>query len=253
MRIATLIRERNAAGETTVLGLATGSTPIGVYRELIRMHRDEGSELRRRRDVQSRRVLPDAEGQHPLLPSLHVGESVLADRHQARERAHPAGRRAAHGRRRGGAALRDGDRARRRHRLPDSRHRQDGPHRIQRARLRRRQPHAPRHARRGHAPRRRRRFLRRGVRAARSDHDGRRDDSRRARDRDHRHRRAQGEHRAARRRRRHRRRSRGDVPPAASEHDVLRRPRRRRRAHAHQDAVAASTKCSGRRTSSCAP
>ncbi|MEO7086308.1 MAG: glucosamine-6-phosphate deaminase, partial [Gemmatimonadaceae bacterium] len=41
-RIVTLIRERNAAGETTVLGLATGSTPIGVYRELIRMHREEG-------------------------------------------------------------------------------------------------------------------------------------------------------------------------------------------------------------------
>ena len=41
-RIATLIRERNAAGEQTVLGLATGSTPIGVYRELIRMHRDTG-------------------------------------------------------------------------------------------------------------------------------------------------------------------------------------------------------------------
>src|SRR4051812_31605552 len=41
-RIATLIRERNGTGEQTVLGLATGSTPIGVYRELIRMHRDEG-------------------------------------------------------------------------------------------------------------------------------------------------------------------------------------------------------------------
>jgi glucosamine-6-phosphate deaminase len=41
-RIATLIRERNAAGEQTVLGLATGSTPIGVYRELIRMHRENG-------------------------------------------------------------------------------------------------------------------------------------------------------------------------------------------------------------------
>jgi glucosamine-6-phosphate deaminase len=41
-RIATLINERNATGEPTVLGLATGSTPIGVYRELIRMHRDEG-------------------------------------------------------------------------------------------------------------------------------------------------------------------------------------------------------------------
>ena len=41
-RIATLIRERNAAGERTILGLATGSTPIGIYRELIRMHHDEG-------------------------------------------------------------------------------------------------------------------------------------------------------------------------------------------------------------------
>jgi glucosamine-6-phosphate deaminase len=41
-RIATLIREKEAGGEPAVLGLATGSTPIGVYRELIRMHRDEG-------------------------------------------------------------------------------------------------------------------------------------------------------------------------------------------------------------------
>jgi len=41
-RIATLVGERNAAGEQTVLGLATGSTPIGVYRELIRMHREDG-------------------------------------------------------------------------------------------------------------------------------------------------------------------------------------------------------------------
>jgi glucosamine-6-phosphate deaminase len=41
-RIASLIRTRKAAGEHAVLGLATGSTPIGVYRELIRMHRDDG-------------------------------------------------------------------------------------------------------------------------------------------------------------------------------------------------------------------
>jgi glucosamine-6-phosphate deaminase len=41
-RIATLIREHGSRGRTTVLGLATGSTPIGVYRELIRMHREEG-------------------------------------------------------------------------------------------------------------------------------------------------------------------------------------------------------------------
>ncbi len=40
-RIATLIRERTAAGDRTVLGLATGSSPIGVYRELIRLHREE--------------------------------------------------------------------------------------------------------------------------------------------------------------------------------------------------------------------
>jgi glucosamine-6-phosphate deaminase len=40
-RIATLIREKEAGGEQAVLGLATGSTPIGVYRELIRMHHEE--------------------------------------------------------------------------------------------------------------------------------------------------------------------------------------------------------------------
>jgi glucosamine-6-phosphate deaminase len=45
-RIATLIREKDAAGESAVLGLATGSTPIGVYRELIRMHREEGLSFR---------------------------------------------------------------------------------------------------------------------------------------------------------------------------------------------------------------
>ena len=41
-RMAALIEEKRASGQTAVLGLATGSTPIGVYRELIRMHRDEG-------------------------------------------------------------------------------------------------------------------------------------------------------------------------------------------------------------------
>ena len=41
-RIAALITEKQASGATAVLGLATGSTPIGVYRELIRMHREDG-------------------------------------------------------------------------------------------------------------------------------------------------------------------------------------------------------------------
>lgn len=40
-RIAAIIRERSATGASTVLGLATGSTPIGVYRELIRLHRED--------------------------------------------------------------------------------------------------------------------------------------------------------------------------------------------------------------------
>lgn len=45
-RIATLIKERNAAGVPAVLGLATGSTPIGVYRELVRKHTEEGLSFR---------------------------------------------------------------------------------------------------------------------------------------------------------------------------------------------------------------
>lgn len=42
-----LIRARNAAGKATVLGLATGSTPVGLYRELIRLHKDEGLDFSR--------------------------------------------------------------------------------------------------------------------------------------------------------------------------------------------------------------
>jgi glucosamine-6-phosphate deaminase len=45
-RIAALVREKNAAGGHAVLGLATGSTPVGVYRELIRMHREQGLSFR---------------------------------------------------------------------------------------------------------------------------------------------------------------------------------------------------------------
>jgi glucosamine-6-phosphate deaminase len=45
-RIASVIREKEASGRGAVLGLATGSTPLGVYRELIRLHRDEGLSFR---------------------------------------------------------------------------------------------------------------------------------------------------------------------------------------------------------------
>jgi glucosamine-6-phosphate deaminase len=40
--VAGVIRERNALGQQAVLGLPTGSTPVGVFRELIRMHQEEG-------------------------------------------------------------------------------------------------------------------------------------------------------------------------------------------------------------------
>ncbi len=45
-RISEVTRDRRAAGARPVLGLATGSTPLGVYRELIRMHREEGLSFR---------------------------------------------------------------------------------------------------------------------------------------------------------------------------------------------------------------
>ena len=45
--IANLIRARNQIGQNTVLGLATGSTPIRVYSELVRLHREEGLSFRR--------------------------------------------------------------------------------------------------------------------------------------------------------------------------------------------------------------
>src|SRR5262245_6855427 len=40
--IADLIRAKAAAGQNAVLGLATGSTPQGVYEELVRLHREAG-------------------------------------------------------------------------------------------------------------------------------------------------------------------------------------------------------------------
>lgn len=44
--IADLIRLRSESGKPTVLGLATGSTPLPLYAELIRLHRAEGLSFR---------------------------------------------------------------------------------------------------------------------------------------------------------------------------------------------------------------
>lgn len=45
--IESLIRQNNSAGQPTVLGLPTGSTPVGIYRALIRMHKEAGLDCSR--------------------------------------------------------------------------------------------------------------------------------------------------------------------------------------------------------------
>lgn len=45
--IANLISARNQTGQNTVLGLATGSTPLQVYSELVRIHIEEGLSFKR--------------------------------------------------------------------------------------------------------------------------------------------------------------------------------------------------------------
>ncbi len=40
--VAGIIRDRGRQGQRAVLGLPTGNTPVGVYDELVRMHREEG-------------------------------------------------------------------------------------------------------------------------------------------------------------------------------------------------------------------
>ncbi len=64
-RIASIMAERSRALRPTVLGLATGSTPIGIYRELIRLHREEGLDW-------SRVVTFNLDEYYPMPPdSLH--------------------------------------------------------------------------------------------------------------------------------------------------------------------------------------
>src|SRR5436190_18265144 len=47
LMIESLLRQNNSAGRPTVLGLPTGSTPVGLYRELIRLHREQGLDFSR--------------------------------------------------------------------------------------------------------------------------------------------------------------------------------------------------------------
>src|SRR4029077_7106908 len=47
LMIESLVRQNNSAGRPTGLGLATGSTPVGLYRELIRRHKETGLDFSR--------------------------------------------------------------------------------------------------------------------------------------------------------------------------------------------------------------
>lgn len=67
-RIAEVIREKNRRGAHAVLGLATGSTPIGVYRELIRLHREEGLDFSRTLTFNLDEYYP----MHPQSPHSYV-------------------------------------------------------------------------------------------------------------------------------------------------------------------------------------
>lgn len=72
-RIAEVIQERRAAGGRAVLGLATGSTPIGIYRELIRLHREEGLDFS---DV----VTFNLDEYYPMAPeSIHSLRRFMAE------------------------------------------------------------------------------------------------------------------------------------------------------------------------------
>src|SRR5439155_12533964 len=65
VRIGEIVRGRRETGRSAVLGLATGSTPVGIYRELIRMHREEGLDL-------SNVVTFNLDEYYPMAPdSLH--------------------------------------------------------------------------------------------------------------------------------------------------------------------------------------
>ena len=177
-QIADLIRERAAEGRNCVLGLATGNTPVGVYDELVRLHREEGLSL-------ANVVTFNLDEYYPMQPNelqsyvrfmrehlfdlvdipagnWHVPDGTLPIE-QVADYLH---------------VVRRANRGGGRHRYPALGHRPHGAHRVQRARFGQGKPHAADHARSRDADRRGQRLLRPGERAAAGDHDGRRHDSR---------------------------------------------------------------------------
>ena len=74
-RIAALIKSKEKKGEKTVLGLATGVTPIGVYAELVRQHKEEGLSFKNVITF-NLEILPDAAHGRTKLCHLHERKPV---------------------------------------------------------------------------------------------------------------------------------------------------------------------------------
>ena len=72
--ISDVIRSRNAEGNSAVLGLATGSTPIGVYQELVRLHEEEGLSFAKVRTF-------NLDEYHGLEPNHPESYAAFMDRH----------------------------------------------------------------------------------------------------------------------------------------------------------------------------
>ena len=68
LMIESLIRQNNSAGRPTVLGLATGSTPVGLYRELIRRHKEAGLDF-------SRVITFNLDEYFPMSPTDQIGRA----------------------------------------------------------------------------------------------------------------------------------------------------------------------------------
>ena len=177
-RIADVIKDRQRTGRPAVLGLATGSTPVDVYAELVRMHRDEGLSFRGVITFNLDEYYPmdpgnihsyarymrehlfdhvDIDSANVHIPRGDIPRAELLD--ACRQ-------------------LRGGNSRRGRDRSPDPWHWQDWTHRIQRAWLGSRESNSHDDARSRHTGRRRRGFLRRGTRPPRGRDNGRGDNSR---------------------------------------------------------------------------
>jgi len=86
-RIAAIIREKNGRGEPTVLGLATGSTPIGVYRNLISFHQEEGLDFSRVVTFNLDEYYPmDPESQHSYV--RYMWENLFSEINIPEENVH---------------------------------------------------------------------------------------------------------------------------------------------------------------------